>query len=284
MLQFAAAINEEAAAAAAAQLALPAAWEHAGCLLGAADGGAAGCSEERWEQVGRGTVMPWACLLLSPPGTWKRASQPAWLCLQASFQPPASPHFLPCLPPAPPGLKVVSQSEGGLTYEVWRQSLRGELLPRLPASPCCMAFHPSACLPPRRAAAARCSAAARTRHAACSLAVCFIGFCSAATPPPRVSCPPAHACPAPSAPCATQAACSCTAAARCSAAWRRATCAPSTWTTMRGEWPPESALWICVGCPRICCGWAGLGSWAKPACLPACLLQPLAPLVLARSG
>lgn len=51
LLQFAACIGEEAAGATAAQLALPAAWEHAGCLLGAADGGAAGCSEERWEQV-----------------------------------------------------------------------------------------------------------------------------------------------------------------------------------------------------------------------------------------
>ncbi len=52
LLQFAASIGEEAAVAAAAQLALPTAWEHSGCLLGAADGGAAGCSEERWEQVG----------------------------------------------------------------------------------------------------------------------------------------------------------------------------------------------------------------------------------------
>lgn len=72
LLQFAAVVGEEACAAAAAELALPSAWADAGCLLGAAAGGGAGCSEEGWEQV-------------------------------------------------------ICRSEGGLSYEVWRQPLRAGL-------------------------------------------------------------------------------------------------------------------------------------------------------------
>ena len=71
LLQFAAVAGEEAARAAARELALPAAWAAPGSLLGPCDASAA-CSDERWE-------------------------------------------------------RVIERSEGGLSYEVWRQELRGGL-------------------------------------------------------------------------------------------------------------------------------------------------------------
>ncbi|KAL4428522.1 hypothetical protein ABPG75_002611 [Micractinium tetrahymenae] len=61
LLQFAAVAGEAAAAAAAAELGLPAAWAGDGSLLGgAADGGAAPCTDDGWEQV------PAGCLLVGP--------------------------------------------------------------------------------------------------------------------------------------------------------------------------------------------------------------------------
>jgi hypothetical protein len=71
LLQFAAVAGEEAARAAARELALPAAWAAPGSLLGPCDTSAA-CSDKRWE-------------------------------------------------------RVIERSEGGLSYEVWRQELRGGL-------------------------------------------------------------------------------------------------------------------------------------------------------------
>lgn len=123
LLQFAACIGEEAAAAAAAQLALPLAWEHPGCLLGAADGGAAGCSDERWEQVRERLAITGLGGLRARTGVVQHRRRCHDLPCAAGYCALTKPASL-CLPVT--SSQVVSQSEGGLTYEVWRQSLRGE--------------------------------------------------------------------------------------------------------------------------------------------------------------
>lgn len=136
LLQFAAVAGEAAAAAAAAELRLPAAWSGEGSLLGGtADGEAAPCTDDGWEQVGFGAVLVLSGVQAScsrglgmPTNRfyWFQAISIQVLCADAPAQRMTRASPQPCRPPPlpPRPCQVVDRASEGLRYQVWRQELR----------------------------------------------------------------------------------------------------------------------------------------------------------------